>query len=209
MRILRRFHPSLKINRVIEFLTLSDIVLLSGWRLVTPILAIFIAGQVEGGSIAVAGLSVTIYLLIGSIFQLPVARFIDKKKGEWDDFWFLVVGTSLYTVVAFMYVWVKYPWQVYLVEGIHGIGLALSSPAWNAIFTRHLDKNREGVGWSIHNAATGVGAALTAGLGGLFAVQFGYDSLFIVVGVCSLIGTLFLAGVTRDLKKRLGRPPKH
>jgi MFS family permease len=208
MRFLKRFKYTVQLNRVIEFLTLSDILMLSGWGLVSPILAIFIADQVIGGNVATAGLATTIYLLVYSIFQLPVAEWIDKHKGEWDDFWFMVVGASLITVSAFMYIWVRYPWEVFLVETIHGLGGALSTPAWSAIFTRHIDKNHEGMEWTMYNMTTGLGAALTAGLGGFFAEQFGYGNLFLIVGISSLFGTIFLAGVTHDLKKRLGRPPK-
>ena len=76
----------LKVNKIIEYLTISDIVLLSGWGMVTPIIAVFFAENIVGGRVALAGLASTVYFLTKSILQLPFARYIDKKKGEWDDY---------------------------------------------------------------------------------------------------------------------------
>jgi len=52
--------------------------------------------------VLLAGLASTVYLITKSIFQIPVARVIDKKKGERDDFWFMIVGSLLITLSAFM-----------------------------------------------------------------------------------------------------------
>ena len=71
-----------------------------------------------------------------------------------------------------------------------------------AIFTRHIDKNEEGFEWSLYYTTTDLGAALAAGIGGLMAASFGYNMVFLVVGVMSLVGTAFLAKIGKDIKKR-------
>ena len=189
-------------NRVIEFLTLSDMLMLSGWGLITPIIAVFFTEQVEGGSVALAGLASTVYFLVKSFLQIPVARFIDSRRGEWDDYWIMIIGSLIISLSAFLYIFVKVPWQVVAVQVVYGIGGALSYPSWLAIFTRHIDKSEEGFEWSLYTTATDLGAALTAGLGGLMVSFFGYNLVFALVGIFSLGGTAFLAGVTRSLKKR-------
>ena len=174
--------------------------MLSGWGLVSPIIAVFFTEQIEGGSVAIAGLAATIYFLTKSLVQIPVARFIDLKKGEWDDFWTMVAGTLLISVSAFLFVFARTPIHVYLIQVVYGVGGGLAYPAWLALFTRHIDKKEEGLEWSLYYTATDLGAALTAGLGGLLAATFGYRSLFVIVGFASLAGAAFLAGVTRKLK---------
>lgn len=202
MKPLPKFTRGIKINQVIQFLTYSDILMLSGWGLINPILAVFVTEQVIGGSVALAGLAATVYFATKSIVQVPVARWIDLHKGEKDDYFVMVAGSLLITSSAFLFSWVTYPWQVFVAQFINALGGALSYPSWLAIFTRHIDKNEAGLEWSLYYTATDLGAALTAGTGGFLAATIGYKYLFLIVGTMSLIGTIFLAGVTRRIKKR-------
>ncbi len=197
----RKLFGGLKVSLVIQYLTISDFVMMSGWGLISPIIAVFITDQVEGGSVALAGLASTAYFLVKSIVQVPVARFIDLHKGEWDDWRVMVTGTSIISLCAFLYIFVSKPWQVIAVQILYGLGGALSYPAWMAIFSRHLDKKEEGFEWSLYYTSTDLGAAFTAGFGGLMAAAYGYKLVFVIVGVCSVIGTMFLAGITRKLLK--------
>jgi MFS family permease len=193
----RSYFYGLKVNKIIEYLTISDIVLLSGWGMVTPIIAVFFAENIEGGSVALAGLASTVYFLTKSILQLPFARYIDKKKGEWDDYIMMVAGTLTISLCAFLYIIASLPWHVMAIQVIYGIGGALSYPSWVAIFTRHIDKNEEGFEWSLYYTTTDLGAAAAAGIGGLMAASFGYNTVFLVVGIMSLAGTAFLAGLEK------------
>jgi len=192
----------IRINRVIQFLTYSDILLLSGWGLVSPIFAIFLTNKIKGGSAALAGLATTVYLVTKSFLQMPIARYIDSRKGEKDDFWLMGGGSVIISMTAFLYMFAKLPIHVYLIQIFYGIGSAMSYPAWMAIFTRHADKNQEGFQWSLYYTMTDLGSALSAGLGGFLATQIGYQNLFFIVGIISLAGTLFLSGVVQRLKTK-------
>lgn len=191
-----------RVNPVIRFLTYSDILMMSGWGLISPILAVFITEQIPGGSVEIAGFASTIYFLTKSILQIPIARYIDKRKGENDDFNVMLLGSLFITVSAFLYMFIKNPTHLYLVQFIYGIGGALSFPSWNALFTRHIDKHEEGLEWSLYYATVDTGTALAAGLGGFIASSFGYNYVFMAVGISSLLGTLFLYGIRHYLSKR-------
>jgi len=56
-----------KVNPVIQALIFSDLLILSGFGLISPILAVFITNQIRGGSLEVAGLATTIYLVSKSL----------------------------------------------------------------------------------------------------------------------------------------------
>lgn len=191
-----------KVNPVIKFLTYSDILMMSGWGLISPILAVFITEQVPGGTLEIAGLASTIYFLIKSFLQVPVARYIDKNKGEDDDFYVMILGSIIITISALAFIFVSNVWQLYLVQILYGIGGALSYPSWLALFTRHIDKHEEGLEWSMYYTSTDLGAALAAGLGGFIASTFGYNWVFLCVGISSLLGTLFLYGIRSYLYNR-------
>lgn len=201
MPIFKKLFVGLRVNRVIEYMTLADVLMLSGWGLITPIIAVFFTEQVEGGSVALAGLASTTYFLVKSIFQIPIARIIDKRRGEWDDYKVMIAGSLIITTSAFLYTMVSLPWHVIAIQVLYGFGGALTYPSWLAIFTRHVDRQEMGFEWSLYYTATDLGAAFTAGLGGLLAATFGYNLVFLIVGVLSLVGTFFLAGITKELKK--------
>src|SRR4030067_3652204 len=138
--LLKRYFSGVKINKVIEYLTFSDILIMSGWGLISPIIAVFFTEQIIGGSVQLAGFASAAYFLTKSIVQIPVARYIDLRRGEWDDYKVMIAGSLLITLSAFLYIFIKYPWQVFVVQIIYGVGGAFSYPSWLAIFTRHIDK---------------------------------------------------------------------
>ncbi len=176
------------VNKIIRVLVLGDVMFFSAFGLIGPIFAIFVTNQVAGATIATAGFAATINLLVRALLQMPVARYIDRHKGEKDDFIFMVAGSTLISIVPFAYFFVITPLHLYLAQAVLGLGGALANPGWYAIFTRHIDKNKEGTEWSLENIGVGLAAAGTAAIGGLLAQHFGFRNLFLIVGVLSLLG---------------------
>lgn len=194
---------NLKINETVKYLTFSDTIIWSGWGLISPILSVFFSDQIVDGSVAVAGIATTLYFLSNSLLQIPVASYIDRKKGEKDDFYVLLLGTLMFSLSAFAFILATHSWHVYLIQIMSGMGAALAAPAWYAIFTRHLDKNREGVEWSIYNTLIALGSSLTAAIGGLMAEKWGYKVVFLTVGFVSIFGTIYILKIAKDLKIKL------
>lgn len=188
------------INPVIRILLLSDLIILSSYGLVSPILAVFIANSIEGGSVAVAGIASAIYLLSRSIFQMPIAIMIDNKKGERDDFWAVLIGSMIFSLVPLLFLIVSTPLQLYAIQFVYGLSTAILSPAWNAIWVRHIDKGHEGITAGLYNTFIGLGGALTASIGGLIANEYGFAPLFITVSVSSVIGSLLIIFIYKDMK---------
>lgn len=178
------------INKVIRILVLGDIMFFSAFGLIGPIFAIFVTNQIAGATIATVGFAATINLLTRALLQMPVARYIDRRKGEKDDFFFMVAGSTLISIVPFIYLFVETPIHLYMVQVILGIGGALTNPGWFAIFTRHIDKGKEGTEWTLENVGIGLVSAGAAALGGIFAERFGFHNLFLTVGILSLVGLI-------------------
>lgn len=191
-----------RINPVIKFLTISDVIVIGGVGLLSPIFAVFVTDGITGGSVEVVGIAEMLFLLTSSLLQVPVAFLIDKIGGEKDDFLFLFIGTLLTSFVFFMYIFIETPMQLYIVQLIYGAITAVTLPSWYAIFTRHIDKKHEGVEWGVYKTLTALASALTAGLSGFIAYRFGFNSLFLIVGIISVIGALFLLFVLKELKRK-------
>ena len=164
-------------NWVIKTLTISDIFILSGFGLISPIFAVFITDQIEDGSVEVAGLAAMIYLLTKSLGQLPFAQIIDKIRGEKDDFWSMFIGSIATSLVPLFYLFARKPIHVYSIQFFYGLAQALTFPSWMAIFTRHVDARREGTEWGIYYTLTDLSGAGAAAIGGLIANYFGFAPL--------------------------------
>lgn len=169
---------------------MGDVMFFSAFGLIGPIFAVFVTNQITGATIATVGFATTINLLTRALLQMPVARYIDRHKGEKDDFKFMITGSTLVSIVPFIYLFVSTPLHLYFAQMVLGIGGALANPGWFAIFTRHIDKNKEGTEWTLENVSVGLAAAGTATIGGVLAQNFGFYNLFLIVGVLSLLGLI-------------------
>jgi MFS family permease len=134
------------------------------------------------------------------LIQVPAAAIIDKIKGEKDDFWALLIGSLLFSFVPLAYIFVSSPMELYFVQFIYGVATAITYPSWLAIFTRHIDKEHEGLEWGIYQTLVDLGGAASASIGGFLAYKFGFNFLFILVSAASLFGSLFLVGIYKKMR---------
>lgn len=180
-----------KINKIIKVLILSDMSLLSGLGFIVPIFAIYLTERIDGGNIEVAGYAAAVYLIVRSLVVIPFGKYLDKNHGEKDDLWFVAIGCLLGAVSVFGYIFSYLPWHIYLLQAIYAIGMGMNIPGYTAMFTRHIDRGSEAFDWSVRSCLTGVGAGIAGALGGIIANRFGFNALFIGVGIILLVSALF------------------
>ena len=125
MKVPRGFESHLlrlKINKIVRFLLLGDTVIFTGFGLSAPILAIFIADNVIGGSIFTAGIASALFFIVKAFIQIPFSRYIDSHDDSKALRW-LLVGTFLIVVVPFIYMIANHIYWIFLAQIIFGIGL--------------------------------------------------------------------------------------
>ena len=179
-------------NRIIKVLILSDFIITSAFGFVAPIFALFITDKIQGGTIETVGFAAAFYWVAAVLTRIPIARFVDRTKSEKDDFYFMIFGSIIISVVPFLFLFSAKIWHIYLIEALYGLGYSLRLPGWFGMFTRHIDKGHEGYEWSADSVVAGVGAAVTAALGGVLAVRLGFEALFILIGAITIIGSAVL-----------------
>lgn len=170
-----------------------------------PVFAIFVTGQISNGSIETVGFAAAITQITKSILQIPVARYLDRNHGEFDDFYSLITGTLLFSLVPFLYLFAHTPGHLYSIQVVSGVGLALAVPPWYAIFTRHIDAMKENVEWSLESIGIGVSGAAAAALSGVMVSNFGFESVFILGGCLAILGGLLEIRIYHDLRAFVGR----
>lgn len=189
------------INPIVRFLIISDILIVGSAGMLGPIFALFIEDFIHGSSEAVVGTAAGIYLLTKSIFQIPIATIIDKVRGEKDDYYFMLFFSVLMSLIPLCYLFIDQPWQLYLTQFFLGLFTAMTFPSFMAIFTRHIDKSKEGTEWGVYFTLTDLASAGLATMGGILASSLGFNVLIIVVVMISLFGVAMLVPIKVFLKK--------
>jgi len=189
------------VNKKLLLLILSDVLILSSFGLLAPIFAIFIIGNIEGGSIVAAGLATTIFLVVKCTVQLPLSKyFVDKEKHKTRS---LLIGTFLIITVPFIYIFATHVNTIYIAQAVYGLGAALAYPAWFSLFTAYIDKKHKGFEYTLWSTGVGIGSAIAAFFGAKIAELLGFKTLFFFVGVIAFLGFLLLIVLDRiEMKKK-------
>jgi len=187
-----RIVTDFKLPRLVRDFVLADFVLLAGWGLMGPIFSIFVIEKIAGATLVTVGITSAIYWLVKSVIQIPIAEYLDRTDGEKDDFMVLLGGLVLSGVAAFLFAFVDTVSKLYAVQFLHAIAFGLYVPSWSAIFSRHLDKNKYALSWSLDSTAIGLASGLTGFIGAAVANSFGFTSVFLAAGVLSLLSALIV-----------------
>ncbi len=189
-------------NRVIKNLVKVNVAFWSGWGFVSPLLAVFIVEKINGGSAAVVGIATAIYWLTRSILRIPIGLYLDDNEGEEDDYWFLFFGAVLVSVVFFGYMMATLPRHIYFLQVVFSLGMVLYEAGMIAIFTRHIDKGKESTEWGIDSTISGIGIGLAGGMSGLLIGKYGFETVFTLGGILTVISASLLFILARVILPR-------
>lgn len=194
---------NLKLNKIVKYLVVSDLIFYTGWGLISPIFAIFLLDSIVGGSAFVVGMSAAVNLIVRSVLRVPFGIYADKNQKI--AYQLMLWGLLVSAIIPIGYIYSKTPMQVYLLQAVLGAGLAMSTSGWTTIFSRHMDKGKESTEWGVDAVAVGLGPGIAAAIGGLAVTYFGFNRVFIAVTLMGLIGVLILLVVKKDIlqSKRL------
>ncbi len=200
---------NLKVNRLIRCFIISDFLFFSGWGLISPIFAIFVIQQIPGADLITVGTVAAVYWVIKALFQIPVSIYLDRHAGERDDFYALVAALMLAGFTSLAFLLTRTTVQLYTVVLLQGIAFGLYTPAWSAMFARHLDREHYSFDWSLDSTAVGLAAGITGFIGGALATGLGFTAVFIGASILSFASALALLAVPNLLFPRVaaGGPP--
>lgn len=184
------------INKIIRTLIISDFFLFFALGLLAPIFAVFILNNIAN-RLEVIGYAVAIYWLTRVITVVPLSHLMDKTKGEMDEYIFMIIGTFIISSVPLFYIISTASWHIYLLQIVSGFANSMAIPAWRILFTNHIDSRIVGLEWSLEDVGVGLATALSAALGAFIANKFGFNTLFVIIFICGLIGTSILLPLTQ------------
>lgn len=196
-----------KINSIVKAYIISDSLLWSAWNFVTPIFAIFVVNNINGGSIENASFGFSLYLISRVIFELLAGKLLINSGADKRKMRMAIAGMLCLSASYLGFAFTSEVLYMYLFYIIAGMGLGIASPAKNALFSIHLDKSKEAAEWGISDAVTFAGMAAASTIGGIIAKSFGFQALFILAFFINLLATLpYLFFFNKDIQEYMNIP---
>jgi predicted MFS family arabinose efflux permease len=176
-------------NPIVKAYILSESLMWSAWNLVTPLFAVFVVSNIQGGNLQIAASSFSAYLLSRVFSELFSGKVLlggdDHKKLT-----VAVVGTICISLAYVGFASFTTVWPIFAAYCLAGFGIGFSAPAKNALFSLHLDKNKAATEWGIADATQFACMAAATALGGFIATAYGFSVLFLVASVLNIISII-------------------
>ena len=192
---------SININKAIQLLIGFLFLMNLSEGLFAPLFAVYITRNINRATLTVVGLEIAFYSISKSILQIPLARYLDMKKGEKDEFYAITLGAIIGILYPLSLIAISEIYQLYLVAIINGLGGACLMAAYYALFSHHIDRGLQGLEWSLFSVAgLTVSAAVGGVIGGLLADTYGFSLVFMLASSINFIAFLLLTLIYPKLK---------
>lgn len=179
---------NITVNKAIQIMLLYLFFVVLSTALFGPIFAVFITKSITGATLRTVGFVVALYGIAKSVLQIPMSRFLDRHKGEKDDFYALMIGASVAVVYPFGLIFVSEIWHLYVLEILGGLGDAFLMAAYYSLFARHVDKGSEGFEWSLFSVGgLTISGSIGIAVGGIIADMLGFRFLFGLSATINLV----------------------
>jgi len=165
-------------NNALKILLVSNGVILFASAMMGPIYALYV--EKIGGDLLDASVTFAFYALAAGITTLISGRYADKIK---ENELIIVFGYCMIALGYFLYLFVNSIIFLFLIQIIIGFGEAIYSPAFDALYSKHLDHHKAGLEWGAWETMNYFIYAIGAIIGGLLVSFFGFQSIFLLMMV--------------------------
>ncbi len=190
------------LNPVTKALTLSDFSTWSSGSLINVVFTLFVIDNISGATVADAGVSSMLFLIVSAFLNIPLGRMFDRWKGYLDEAYLLSLSSFIRGAALIILAFSTAVWQLHAINIVLGFAKSLNYVSWRILFSRFLDKHNVGEQWGIYDTVVSVGLALAALLGGILGEAVDYKYVLIVGGLMCLIGAIFPLTVVNNVKKK-------
>ena len=181
-------------NRVLRILLSTNAMILMAAAMLGPIYALFV--EKIGGDLMDASIAGGIFALVAGLTTLISGKYSDKIK---ENELIIVLGYSIMGAGFLLYFWVNSVVFLFIVQAVIGLGEAIYSPAFDAVYSRHLDGHKSGTQWGAWESMNYFTAAIGAVIGGGLVTLFGFQILFVIMAVLCFSSALYIYHLKRSV----------
>lgn len=172
----------MQINKSLKVLFTLNSIFVFGGSLFGPLYAIYVQGL--DNKIVTVSMSWAIFMISSTVFMYFVSKYGDKIK---EQEYLLASGFLVRTIAWLGYLFVSNISGLIVIQIVLGLGEALGTPAWNAIFAKHLDGHKEIMDYSNWNIINNLLVAVSTVFGGILVTYFGFSVLFLAMSMLALV----------------------
>lgn len=181
-------------NRALRILVLINGVFVFGAYMFPPLFALFVE-EIGGGIFSAGSIWATFGIFTG-ILMMIFSQFGDRIKEKE----YLIAGGYFFRLIGWLgYFFAVNLWHLYILQIILALGEALGTPAFNAIYSEHLDHGSYVKQWGAWSSLALVVGGIAALFGGTIASLFGFRILFLFMAFLATISFIFLMIQPRKL----------
>ncbi|MDA2936215.1 MFS transporter [Patescibacteria group bacterium AH-259-L05] len=181
-------------NKALRILLSTNGIILLAGAMLGPIYALFV--EDIGGSLLDASFAGGIFALTAGITTLISGKYTDKLK---ENELIVVLGYTIMGTGFMLYLAVDSILFLFIVEVILGLGEAIYAPAFDAVYSKHLDVHKSGRQWGAWESMAYFTAAMGAVIGGLIVTQLGFNIMFIIMAGLCLVSALYIYFLPRKV----------
>lgn len=170
-------------QRALKILLFSSAFFMLAGGLFGPIYAIFV--EEIGGDILDAGIAYSLFALAAGVLIFIISRWEDHVKHQEK---FVVLGYMLSVIGFSGYLLIRNPIDLFAVQIIFGIGEAVGTPAFDGLYSKHLDRGKFASEWGLWESMYRILTAVAAAAGGILASFYGFHALFVIMLLLSMAG---------------------
>ncbi len=170
-------------HKKLKILLLSQALFFLAGGLFGPIYAIFV--QEIGGDLMTAGIAYSIFAISAGVLIYLISRWEDHVKHQEK---LVIFGFALSALGFLGYLFVQRPLDLFIVQIIFGIGEAINTPAYDGLYSKHLDKGKFASEWGLYDSMQRIMVGIAAVVGGFLANAYGFSVLFVLMALLSVIG---------------------
>jgi MFS family permease len=159
-----------------------------------PIYAVFV--EEIGGDILDASFAFSIFAIVAGITAFLSGRYTDKIK---QPELIIALGYFIISIGYFYYIFVGAVWQLFIAQALIGLGGAVYSPAFDAIYSIKLKKKSAGSAWGAWEIMYYITTAAGAIIGGLIVTYFGFTPIFVIMGTLTFISAFYIYLLPRNV----------
>lgn len=174
-------------NKALRALIISNAMILLAGAMLGPISALFV--KEIGGSLLDASIAFSFFALGAGITSLIAGRYADKQRRDER-----IVATGYFVIGTgfFLYTVVNSIWQLFAVQLLIGFAEAFYAPAFDSLYSRHVTAKKAGREWGAWESTYYFSVATGAVAGGLIVSNFGFDTIFMIMGTLALTSALYV-----------------
>jgi len=166
-------------------LAINSIFVLAG-NLLGPLYAVYIEGL--GGSIAVVSGTWSVMLLTTTLVNFVLIRYGDRIK----EHEYLLIAGFIFRAIAWIgFVYAGNIAAIISLQIVVGVGEAVGSTGFDAIFAEHLDLSSHIRDYAVWKTISNILASFATLIGGFVVTLYGFNPMFWFMGAIALGCAIF------------------